>query len=140
MLGTSDLGRGSFNATAVTGNITSTAAITPAKGGVASDLFGHSGQHRQPDRRQRLSGANHVAVPGLRRQRPQCQLPAKVTDVTGALPATVTDLTLTFDNAAAVLPAITINNLTVTALGIVQQSGTALVISGTGTFSTGAMP
>ena len=56
---------------------------------------------------------------------------ASVTNITGTLPASVTDLTVSFDNASAVLPAITINNLTVTALGIVQQSGTALVISGT---------
>src|SRR5262249_52854569 len=52
-------------------------------------------------------------------------------------PGTVTDLTVTFDNASIVLPALNLGNLNVTALGIVQQPGTALTV-GAGTFSVGA--
>jgi hypothetical protein len=138
-LGASDLGRGTFNATAVTGNINSTAAITQRKGALLP-TFTVSGGNTVS-----LTGANDFPGPvalvgaGLTTVSVRnADFQAKVTDITGTLPATVTDLTLTFDNAAAVLPAITINNLTVTALGIVQQSGTSLVISGSSSFSAGA--
>lgn len=138
-LGASDLGRGSFNATAVTGNITSTAAITQRKGALLPTFTVTAGNTVSLTGTNDFPGQVAFAGAGLTTVNvSNASFQASVTNITGALPATVNDLTIRLDNAAAVLPTLNFNNLTVTALGIVQQSGTALIVGGTGTFNAGA--
>lgn len=141
-LGASNLGRGPFVAFSRVGDITSNAAITqrkPSGGGTFTANFIAAGGSIA------LTGANNfpggILFDGLaltnvnvRNTNPQ----ARFTDL--ILPGTVTDLTVQFDNAPAVLPSVVRTNLTVNAQGIVQQPGSALDVSGTAFFTGNAFP
>jgi hypothetical protein len=136
-LGGSDLGRGTFSATAATGAITSTAAVTQRKGAGAATFTVTAGNTVSLTGANDFPGAVIFAGAGLTTVSVRnTDLQAKFANLTIA--ATVTDLTVTFDNASVVLPSLTLTNLTVTALGIFQAAGAALVLSGTGGFSAGA--
>src|SRR5262249_43713216 len=135
-LGTCDLGRGTFNATAATGNINSTSAITQRKGAGPATFTVTAGNTISLTGANDFPGSVVFAGAGLTTVNVHnTDFQSKFTGLT--FPGTVTDLTVTFDNASIVLPALNLGNLNVTALGIVQQPGTALTV-GAGTFSAGA--
>lgn len=136
-LGNCDLGRGLFQAQTVTGDITSTAAITQRKGAPSATFILTAGTTVT------LTGANdfpatvnfggvNLSLLSVRNVDYQANLANLI------IPITVTDRTITFDNAAVVLTGLTSTNLTVTALGITQVG--PLILSGTGTFSAGTYP
>ena len=133
-----DLGRGTFDATA--GQVTSGNAIIQRKGAGAATFTNTVFPEHQPDRPERLPGPVNFVGPLTVVNVRNADFQANVADLTGTLPASVNDLTLTLDNAAAVLPSFTLTNLFVTALGIVQQPGSALTLSGAGTFSAPPSP
>jgi hypothetical protein len=136
-LAASNLGRGTFNAQAVSGDLTSTSAITQRKGAgaatftvAAGNTISLTGANDFPGT-VAFSGATTVSIRNVDYQ-------AAFANLTGL--GSVTDLTVQFDNAGIVLPSLTLTNLTVTALGIFQALGSALVVSGAGAFSAGTYP
>jgi hypothetical protein len=131
-----DLGRGTFSATAVTGDITSGAAITQRKGAGAATFTVTAGTSVGLTGANDFPGSVVFAGAGLTTVSVEnTNFQAKFTDLT--IPATVDDLTVRFDNAAAVLPSLSLDDLDVRAQGIVQQAGSTLTLSDTGEFNAG---
>ena len=135
-LGASDLGRGSFSATTTAGIITSTAGLLQHKGSPGATFTAAGGTISLTGQND-FTGPTTFAGAGLttvatRNVDPQAQ----VNDI--VIPASVTNLTITFDSAGAVLPAYNLSTLTVTALGIAQGTGTGVKVSGQTTLSAGA--
>jgi len=128
LLGSSQLGRGTFSITAA-GNITtaSGAEITQKKGAVTA-TFTATGTTITLDGRndftgQVVLGGSSVTTVTYRNADALAQL-ASLT-----LPDFVTTLTVLFDNAPVVLPTLTLPNLTVTGQGIFQQTNAILTVN-----------
>lgn len=138
VIGTSNLGRGTFNATAATGNITQAGPIVQEKGAAPATFTVTAGTTvTLANNNNFLTGGQVFAGAGLTNVNVRnADFMAKFSDLT--LPATVTDLTVRFNNASIALPSLTLNNLNVNAQGIVQQSGTALIVSNNATFNANA--
>jgi hypothetical protein len=133
-LGATTLGRGLFAATANTGDLTSTSAITQEKGAPSATFSAPAGDIL-------LSGANRfpssVVFVGTDTVRIRNTDPTASFADLSIPPGTVTDLTVEFDNAAIALPSLNLTDLDVTAQGIVQQSGATLNISNAAFFTAG---
>lgn len=130
-LGTSNLGRGTFLATAVTGDITQTGGITQEKGAGAATFTVTAGTAiTLTSGNNRFPGSVVFAGAGL------TSVTVRNADFMAdfgklTIPSTVSTLTVRFDNASAALPSlgsigVPLTSLSVTALGIVQKSGTAI--------------
>src|SRR5262249_58468995 len=127
-LGTCDLGRGTFNATAATGNINSTSAITQRKGAGPATFTVTAGNTISLTGANDFPGSVVFAGAGLTTVNVHnTDFQSKFTGLT--FPGTVTDLTVTFDNASIVLPAPNLGNLNLTFLGIVQQQRTGHTVA-----------
>jgi hypothetical protein len=136
-LATSNLGQGTFSATALSGNLTSGAAITQRKGAGTASFTVPSGNTIS------LTGANDF--PGTVNFTGATTLKVRNVDFQAAFAnltglSGVTDLTVTFDNAGVVLASMNLTNLTVTALGISQTTSSSILVTGTATFSAGDYP
>jgi hypothetical protein len=135
-LGASHLGLGTLSITAATGNITQTGPITQRLGAGTATFTAVAGDTINLGLTGNLfAGPVHflgaaVTDVQLRNANTLAALP-DLSDVTD----TLTDLTLNFEHAPMVLPAYTLQNLTVNADGIYQQPGTALLISNNADFS-----
>ena len=146
-IGPSSLGRGLVNFTAQTGNITQTGGITEEKS-ADNMIFTANGAGAAitlNNANNRFAGNVGFAGAGV------ASVSIRNTDFQAnfldlAFPASATDVTVRFDNAPIVLPAIPnthlagVTNLTVNAQGIVQEAGTALVLTGTATFNANGFP
>ncbi len=140
IIGPSNVGRGQYSATAVTGNITETGAFVEEPGaatatftvtaGTSISLTNNANQFTGPVS---LQGAA-LTTANFHNSDPQAEFSQL------SLPASVTTLTVVFNQAPLSLPNLTLATLTTNAQGITQQSGTGLSISGQATFNANAFP
>jgi len=138
-LGTSFLGRGAFSATAVSGDISESGPLVQEKGALPATFTVTAGHTITLDQSNDFTGNLTFAGAGLTSLTvDNADFQANFAQI--AVPATVTDLTVTFDHAAAILPALNLATLAVTAQGIVQASGTSLTISTNATLDAGDFP
>ena len=139
VLGLSKLGRGVFDATSVTGNVTQNGTLTQEKSALPATFTVMAGGSIS------LSLANGFTSPIVFTGAALSNLSIHNADFLAnfsalTIPASVTDLTVTFDNASMVLPTLSLANLTATGQGIVQASGANLHVTGAGTFNANSFP
>jgi hypothetical protein len=136
----SNLGLGTLSITALTGGITQMGSITQQLGAGAATFTATTGTSiNLGNQANTFAGAVHFVGAAL------TDIQLRDTNTLAALPDltdvidTLTDLSLTFNNAPVVLPNYTaLANLTVAADGIYQQPGTHLAVSGTADFNATA--
>lgn len=143
-LGTSNLGRGTFSATAVTGDITQSGSIVQEKGAAPATFTVTAGSTiTLSNNTNRFTGGMVFAGAGLTTLSVRnADFMADFSDLT--IPSSVNNLTVQFDNASAALPTLgssvtPLASLSVTALGIVQQAGTSINATAA-TFTANAFP
>ncbi len=137
-IGTSDLGRGAFEATAVTGNITQSGSGIVLEKGAAPATFTVTAGNTitLSNSANRFTGSMVLAGAGLTTVNVRnADFMTKFSDLT--LPATVTDLTVRFNNASIALPTLNLANLNINALGIAQVTGSSIVAT-TASFTANA--
>jgi len=140
ILGASNVGRGAFTATALTGNITQTGGITEEKSapaaiftvtaGTSISLTNNTNDFTGPVT---FAGAALTTV-NYHNADPQ----AHFTDL--SFPGTVTTLTVVLNHAAIVVPTLNLTTLTLNGQGITQAAGTTLTVSGQATLNANAFP
>jgi hypothetical protein len=136
------LGRGAFNATALTGNINETGSggFIQEKGALTATFTVTAG-----DTITLNTSTNRITGPMVFLGAALDTVNVRNADFQAdigvlTIPATVTDLTVRFDNAPVALPSFNIADLSINAQGIVQQAGTSLIISGDANFTGNAFP
>lgn len=136
LLSASEIGRGPFTVTGV--NVTNTGSIVQQKGASLA-TFNVSGVNFNLSTNNIFTGnvvlnGPGVTAVGFTNADPQ----AKFTQLTG-IPVTAS-VNYNSPLAAAFLPTLTLPNLTVSGLGIYQQPGSTLTISGAASFAAGSFP